>query len=157
MITSTRETRADKADVEVTFDSIASFSPSITDLRVVTSSYLSHYETVPNPAKASLKTQLEIQRISVDSARSSYNFAVSMFNISPTEYTLASMNGARTRFNLEVNYFNSIVDLYNATPATTSRPVYLPYSFREGNIRHGWRLAGTISIGDRSEKFVSEE
>ena len=60
MITSTRETRADKADVEVTFDSIASFSPSITDLRVVTSSYLSHYETVRNPAKASLKTQLEI-------------------------------------------------------------------------------------------------
>jgi S1-C subfamily serine protease len=145
------------SDIQVSIDSIRLFVPSMADLRPVSSTYLSHYEDVPNPAKAALKAQLNIQRISVDYALSSLNSAITAFNLNPTQWTLQSMNSARTRYNFEVDTYNLIVQQYNLTAATVPRPVYLPYLFREGTVHHGWRMSGSVKVRELEERFSVEE
>jgi S1-C subfamily serine protease len=144
------------SDVHVSIESIMMLVPSFADLHSVTSQYLSHFEEIPNPRKAHLKHQLDLQRISVDITKSSYNTAVSSFNIYPTEFGLTSVNIARTRYNQEVDQYNFLVNLYNATSATVTRPVHLSYTFQEGIVRHGWRLSGTVSVGAVKDTFVAE-
>lgn len=145
------------SDIQVSIDSVSLFVPSTADLKPVSSRYLSHYEDVPNPAKSVLKTQLELQRISVDYALSSLNSAITTFNINPTQWTLQSVNSARTRYNMEVDTYNLLVQQYNLTATTVPRPVFLPYLFREGTVRHGWRMSGSVKVGEREERFSVEE
>jgi len=148
---------AKDCDVDIALDSVMLFTPSLDDLKPVASTYLSHYEDVPNPAKAALKARLEMQRLSVDLALSNYNYAVSSFNINPTQWTLANVNSARTQYNIEVDTYNLIVQQYNLTSTTISRPVYLAYFFREGTVRHGWRLLGSVKVGASEERFSIDE
>jgi S1-C subfamily serine protease len=58
---------------------------------------------------------------------------------------------------MEVDTYNLIVQQYNLTSATISRPVYLSYLFREGTVRHGWRLVGSVKVGTAEERFSIEE
>jgi len=150
--------RYDKdSDIQVSIDSVSLFVPNMADLKPISSTYLSHYEDVPNPVKSALKVQLDLQRISVDYALSSLNSAITTFNISPSQWTLQSVNSARTRYNIEVDTYNLIVQQYNLTPATVPRAVYLPYLFREGTVRHGWRISGLVKVGEVEERFSVEE
>jgi S1-C subfamily serine protease len=144
-------------DIRVALDSITLLQPSVDDLRVVQSSYLSHYEDVSNPLKGVLKTQLAIQKIEVESAESALRFAISMYNISPTSYGLANVSSARTRYNLAVDQYNWLVTQYNATSSTLTRPVYFPYTFREGTVRNGWRTAGSVEVGGLKTNFSVRE
>ncbi|MBW1676627.1 MAG: trypsin-like peptidase domain-containing protein [Deltaproteobacteria bacterium] len=144
-------------DIQVSIDSVNLFVPSLADLRPVSSTYLSHYEDVPNPAKRALETQLDLQRISVDYALSNLNSAISTFNINPSEWTLQIVNNARIRYSMEVDTYNLILQQYSLTPATVPRPVYLPYFFREGTVRHGWRMLGSVKVAEVEEPFLVEE
>jgi S1-C subfamily serine protease len=144
-------------DLEISIDFVRLFVPSLNDLKTVSSSYLSHFEDIANPAKRSLKTQLDFQRSSIDFGLSSLNSAIGMFNINPTEWTLQSMNTARTRYNQEIDTYNLLVQQYNLTSATISRPVYLSYIFREGRVRHGWQLSGSVAAAGKTERFEVEE
>jgi hypothetical protein len=144
-------------DVDVSFDSIRLLVPSMADLSAQSSSYLSHFEDVPNPTKTALKLQLDIQRISVDSALNSLNYAITSFNINPAQWALQNVNYARTQYNMEVDRYNTTVQLYNATSSTISRPVYLPYTFRQGTVRHGWRMSGSVTVGKAEERFQVDE
>jgi S1-C subfamily serine protease len=145
------------ADIDISVLSIAMLVPSVADLSTVSSTYLSHFEDVPNPLKQVLKVQLASQRIAVNYAESSLQSAISSFNIYPTDFGLMTVNNARTRYSMEVDRYNLLVRQYNATPDTMSRPVYLPYSFREGTVRNGWRLTGKVSVGSQQESFSIEE
>lgn len=145
------------SDIHVSIDSVKLFVPSMSDLKAVSSAYLSHYEEVPNPVKIVLKGRLELQRISVDDALSRLNSAITMFNISPSQWTLQAVNSARTRYLIEIDTYNRIVQDYNLTPATLPRPVYVPYVFREGTVRHGWRMSGSVKVGEFEERFSVEE
>src|SRR5262249_40886199 len=78
-------------------------------------------------------------------------------NINPTQYSLNSVNWAYTAYSIAVNRYNSLVDLYNVTPALTSREVYLPYTFREGDVRFGWRASIRADIaGHETVECVKE-
>jgi len=58
---------------------------------------------------------------------------------------------------MEVDTYNDLVQQFNTTPATISRPVYLPYTFREGTVRHGWSLSGVVVAGSGQSRFTIEE
>jgi S1-C subfamily serine protease len=145
------------ADIEISIDSVKLFVPSMSDLTSQSSSYLSHFEDVPNPAKAALKAQLEYQSISANSALSTLNYAISSYNINPTSWAVQNVNNARTQYNFQVDQYNQTVQIYNATSSTVSRPVYLPYAFREGTVRHGWHMSGTVKVGNAQEYFSVNE
>jgi len=145
------------SEIQISVDSVKMFVPSVADLKPIRSTYLSHYEDVPNPTKAALKAQLDLQRISVDYALNSLNSAITSFNINPTQWTLQSVNSARTRYNMEVDTYNLVVQQYNLTSATIPRAVYLPYIFTEGTVRHGWQMSGSVRIGEVEERFSVEE
>jgi hypothetical protein len=125
------------------------FIPNSSDLIAKVSSYLSHYESVPNPRKEFLERQLSSQKISVSIAESSYESAVSSHNIYPTDWSLIGVNSARTRYVMAVDQYNNLVREYNATPDTVSQPVHVPYTYREGIVRAGLRTTGAIWVGDQ--------
>jgi S1-C subfamily serine protease len=121
--------------------------PRPSDLSAKTSSYLSHYQDVPNPWKSALESQLRGKKMSVDWAESSYDSAVSSHNIYPTDWSLMSVNSARTRYVMAVDDYNATVRQYNSTPDTISQPVHVPYTYREGVIRAGVVTSGKVSAG----------
>jgi S1-C subfamily serine protease len=127
------------------------------DLSTVRSSYLSHYEEVPNPLKSTLKNQLALQRIEVEMAESALASAIRVHYAYPTQYSLMNVNTARTRYSVAIDIYNALVQRYNATSSTFTQPVYLPYSFVEGTVRHGWRVAGVVEIGGKKQSFRLEE
>jgi hypothetical protein len=129
---------------------------SLRDLPLRTSNYLSHYEDVPNPEKSRLKLLLNVAEFDLDMKLSSYNSAVSSHNIYPTKWSLQNVNFAYNNYNMAVNYYNSLVSIYNLTPSTISKPVYLPYFFREGKIKQGWSLKGTVITGPHSKEISAE-
>lgn len=130
----------------------ASFvSPSFEDLEQRSSRYFSHFQDVPNPRKSALRSQLAVQEISVSTAESSYDWAVTSFNINPTQFGLNQINIARSGYNMAVDQYNILVGLFNATPATVTEEVYLPYSFQEGEVEFGWQLDVSIEVAGRRE------
>lgn len=147
---------AGAADVRIYFNSGQLVRTRWEDLTEVVSSYLSHYEDVPNPQKSFLKLQLDSQRFAVDLAESSYDSAVSSHNIYPTEYSLMNVNSCRTRYNIAVNTYNSLVEQYNLTPSTVSQPVFLPYTFRQGTVASGCTAKVTVKVGEE-EQTITEK
>lgn len=120
------------------------------DLSNKVSSYLSHHEDVPNPQKAFLESRLSSLKMSAELAESSYSREVSSHNIYPTEWSLIGVNSARTRYVIAVDQYNAAVREYNYTPDTISKPVFIPYTYREGMVRSGLVTTGEVRAGDRS-------
>lgn len=145
------------ADIDISLDSTRMFVPSPADLSAQNSTYLSHFEQVPNPAKARLRQQLNYQNIEVDSALSNLNYAISTFNIAPSDWALQNVNNARTQYSMAVDQYNNLVNIYNATSSTVSQPVYLPYVFRQGTVRHGWQITGSVHAGTKVKEFSVEQ
>lgn len=142
-------------DVTLFIQKAERFVPKISDLTVVSSRYFAHMQTVPNPQKSYLKGQLNAAESSYQYAVSSYNGAVTSFNIYPTQYSLSSVNYAENNLEAARTRYNSVVSLYNATPSTTEEPVYLPYSFFEGNMRCGYVAAGKVVVQGFEARFSS--
>jgi hypothetical protein len=138
--------RIDIAAAELVF-------PSLKDLQEVRSTYLSHYESVPNPVKSSLKIQLEGARVSADLAESFFNSAVSSHNLYPTQYSLINVNSSRTSYVMAIDRYNDLVQRYNAEPTTVRSAVYTPYSFKEGTVRFGWSCEASSLVGKDTVRF----
>jgi len=66
---------------------------------------------------------------------------------------LYSVNTAKNNYISALNSYNSLVRNYNSTPNLISRPVYMPYSFQEGTVYHGWRLGGNMEVMKKSNNF----
>ena len=132
------------ADVTLFIQKAERFVPKMADLSVVQSRYFAHMQSVPNPQKGYLKGQLNAAEMSYQFALSSYNSAVSSFNIYPSQYSLNTVNYAENNLESARTHYNSLVSLYNATPTTVEEPVYMPYSFFEGNMRCGYVAVGKV-------------
>ena len=130
------------------------YVPNSNELSTVTSTYFSHYEKVPNPHKDYLKSRLSSQKLSLSFAESSYDSAVSSHNIYPTQSSLWSVNSARNSYISALDSYNNLVRQYNSTPDLINRPVYMPYSFQEGTVYHGWRLRGSIETKNKNKRFT---
>ena len=146
---------ADDVALSVEIENAAIDIPDLSGLPLVNSQYLSHYEDVPNPWKDSLHFQLTMAKSDVDYAESSYESAVRSYNYDPTEWSLNSANSAYTRYKQAINNYNSLVDTYNLTPSTVEQPVYLPYSFRQGNVQFGCTMTVKVAIGGKAYSFSS--
>ena len=131
--------RLDEAQVSVVSQS---------DLTLRQSRYLSHYEDVPNPEKDRLSRALDLARLNMSLAESSYHSAVSSHNIYPTQWSLNAANQAYTRYSMAVDWYNLCVSSYNMTPSTISQPVFLPYAFQEGTVAQGWVIRGSADLGE---------
>lgn len=112
----------------------------------VASSYLSHYQDVPNPRKEHLRRDCDWAESDVSRAKWSYDSAVSSHNIYPTQWSLNSVNSAYNNYVRAVDDYNFKVGLFNSTPSTTSEPVFMPYSFRQGTVRFGWQVGVLASL-----------
>jgi hypothetical protein len=145
------EPRLETPDVLLTITKAEYANTTLADLKEIRSSYFSHFQTVPNPAKASLKMQLDLSEISVDSALSSYNSAVSSHNIYPTTWSMNTVNSRYNTYVSRLNSHNVLVATYNATSSTTTKEIYLPYSFHEGTVTFGWQMDVQISVGEQTE------
>lgn len=130
--------------------------PDVEALPRVTSSYHSHNEEVPNPQRQLLLSRLQMQERSVESAKSSLESALRIYSMSPSPYLLPTLNAAKNNYSYQVDVYNALVNQYNATPPTVVRPVYLPYSFVEGNIEQGWKLGLSYQIGSASGRSYHE-
>ena len=139
--------------VEINIDSGMLVFPDYSKLNTKSSTYLDHFDTVPNPVKDSLKWQISWEESSVNSAKWQYNSAVSSYNISPSDWALNSVNSAYNAYKYAVNSYNQLVDRYNMTPSTIQQPSYLAYSFREGNLSMGFSLAVSVSINGKKVSF----
>lgn len=128
------------ASKEITIDAVRVEIPSYDELRTVVSEYFSHTESVQNPYKAYLGGMLTSAKIDLDFAKSSYNSAVTSHNIYPTQYSLMNVNNAYNNYVFKLNTYNNYVDLYNAASSTIERPVYMPYSFKQGTVNYGWEV-----------------
>lgn len=143
------------ADVTLFIQKAERFVPKMADLSVVHSRYFAHMQSVPNPQKGYLKGQLNAAEMSYQFALSSYNSAVSSFNIYPSQYSLNTVNYAENNLESARTHYNSLVSLYNATPTTVEEPVYMPYSFFEGNMRCGYVAAGKVVVQGAETQFSS--
>ena len=143
------------ADVTLFIEKAERFVPKVADLTVVQSRYFAHMQSVPNPQKGYLKGQLNAAEMSYQFALSSYNSAVSSFNIYPSQYSLNTVNYAENNLESARTHYNSLVSLYNATPTTVEEPVYMPYSFFEGNMRCGYVAAGKVVVQGTEAQFAS--
>lgn len=143
--------------VKIYLTDVQAYFPSMYDLSTINSKYLSHYQDVPNPLKEQLASRLQWADSAVDTAKWNYDSAVSSHNIYPTQYSLNNVNNAYNRYSMAVDNYNSILNQYKMTPSTISEPVYLPYSYRAGNIKSGWSMAANITAGDASYTFHDED
>lgn len=134
--------------VEINITSGEIYIPDYSTLSSTTSSYLSHYQNVANPAKSILEFQLKQAEYNVQSAKSNYNRAVQSHNYNPTSWSLSSVNSAYSTYQMAVNNYNSLVTSYNLTPSTISQPVFLPYIYREGTLRIGFAIGLAVRIGN---------
>ena len=71
-----------------------------------------------------------------------------MHNRWPSFASLSRVNMAYSDYSQAVDEFNNYVGLYNATPAMIEEPVYLPYTFREGEVRFGWMADLSVAVGE---------
>jgi hypothetical protein len=126
-------------------------------LRDVRSKYFSHFEEVVNPRKQTLKNQVANAKWSMDSKWRSYEYAVSSHNINPTAYSLDYANDAYTSYSIAVDNYNSLINSYNATPATVTEPVYIAYTFQQGNVRFGWRASVRVQVNGGESRTISRE
>lgn len=149
------EPESEGTDVTLFIQKAERFVPKTSDLNVVNSRYFAHMQTVPNPQKSYLKGQLNAAEISYQYAVSNYNGAVSSFNIYPNQYSLNNVNYAENNLESSRTHYNSIVSLYNATPSTIEEPVYMPYSFFEGQMRCGYVAAGKVVTPRAEAQFAS--
>jgi S1-C subfamily serine protease len=147
----------DKSDIEIYLTDVTAFFPSADDLANVKSQYLSHYQDVPNPQKDILASRLNWAESEVNSAKWAYDSAVSSHNIHPTQMSLNNVNYAYNRYSMAVDAYNSLLRQYQRTPSTISEPVFLPYSFQQGTIRSGWKVAANITAKERKESFRAEQ
>lgn len=138
-----------KPNVVLKVDRGERFEAKVSDLVDQTSTYLSHYQNVPNPMKGYMESRLSSQKLSVSFAESNYNSAVNSHNIYPTEWSLISVNIAQTSYFRAVDDFNATVRAYNQTPDTISEAVNLPYTYRAGRIRSGFLMEGSVIVGGR--------
>ena len=92
--------------------------------------------------------QVNSKRFSLDLAESSYEYAVNSHNWNPTQYSLNSANYAKNNYINALNAYNSAVQKYNSTPSTVSEPVYLSYTFLEGNLNFGWKISLTGMVNE---------
>ena len=143
-------------DVSIEIDSAEIDVPELSKLPRVTSQYFSHYESVPNPAKEALKFQISLQEISVESAKRSYEYAVSSYNINPTDWGLNEVNSDYNNYKWAIDRYNTLVDSYNLTPSTVEQPVNLPYSFVQGDVSFGCRLSVKVKVGEQNYRFSSK-
>jgi S1-C subfamily serine protease len=130
----------EEAEVLIRVANAALTIPDFDALSAVSSRYFSHYETVANPRKSYLKSQLNAKDSWVAYCRSSYDSAVRSHNIYPTQWSLNTVNARYSDYQIAVNQYNGLVNQYNATSSTIQRAVYFPYSFHEGEIRYGWTI-----------------
>lgn len=112
--------------------------PNSDQLETVRSTYFSHYEKVPNPAKQRLRYRLDSEKNDLESAESEVESAIRSYNISPSDYGLGRVNRASRNYASALDTYNATVDVYNSTPSTTNEPVFIPYSFSQGQVRNGW-------------------
>jgi S1-C subfamily serine protease len=143
------------ADVTLFIEKAERFVPKVADLSVVQSRYFAHMQSVANPQKGYLKGQLNAAEMSYQFSLSSYNSAVSSFNIYPSQYSLNTVNYAENNLESARTHYNSLVSLYNATPTTIEQPVYMPYSYFEGNMRCGYIAAGKVVVRGTEAQFAS--
>jgi len=125
---------------EINIESIDFQYPSYDSLRTIISEYFSHTESIPNPHKTYLESMLTYAKTDLDFAENNYDNAVRAYNLYPTQYGLMNANNAYNNYVVKLNTYNEYVRQYNACPSTVERPVYMPYSFREGTIYYGWRI-----------------
>ena len=140
-------------DRRIVVTSVRHFQPDLQTLNEVRSSYHSHNEQIPNPLKALYRSQLSSAEYSVNMARMNYQSAVRTHNIRPTQYTLMAANNAYNRYQYAVNDYNRLVRQYNMTSSTITRPVYLPYSFSQGNISFGWEISVRVHDTERVSRL----
>ncbi len=143
-------------DVSIVIDSAELAVPELSKLPRVNSQFLSHYETVPNPAKESLRFQLSWEKSQVEMAESDYERAVSSYNWDPSDWNLNRVNSAYTRYKWAISSYNSLVDQFNMTPSTIEQPVFLPYSYSQGDVRFGCRISITCKVGTKEYHFTGE-
>lgn len=136
-------------DVNIMLEAIQLEIPSYDGLDTVTSQYLSHFESVPNPMKSYLENMISMAKLQLSIAESSYNMAVSTHNIYPTQFSLSNANNAYNTYVNQLNHHNNLVREYNATSSTVERPVYMPYVFKQGTVRYGWELRVRLKTRDR--------
>lgn len=127
------------------------------DEKTITSAYYSHHETVANPAKQSLASQLNAAEATVELREQAYDSAVKLHNIYRTIYSLANANSAYSSYMQSIDQYNLLVSQYNAAPSTIERAVYLPYTFEEGKVRFGWRVVASAAIEGLSSIDVRAE
>ena len=89
-------------------------------------------------------------------AESSYGRAVSSYNRDPSDWNLNMANSAYSRYQQAINNYNWLVDEYNMTSSTIQQPVFLPYTFSQGNIRFGCRISVTCKVGTQEYHFTGE-
>jgi S1-C subfamily serine protease len=130
--------------------------PSYENLNTITSQYYDHNENVPNPQKTYLESMLISSKNQLNWAQTSYNNAVSTHNMYPTDYSLMAVNNAYNNYIFYLNAYNNYVSMYNTTPSTISRPVFMPYSFKEGRVQYGWEVRIQYNIGERSGVVVGK-
>lgn len=121
--------------------------PDLDALPRVSSSYYSHTETVPNARKAYLRAEIQNQKMQVDAAENAVESALLAFGAYPTDYGLYAVNRARTEYARQVDLYNALVRQYNAMPDTVEEPVFLPYTFVEGNVEFGWDVTISYAFG----------
>ena len=119
-------------DVSIVIDSADMPVPDLGKLPRVSSQYLSHYETVPNPFKDSLRWQLDYAKSQVSYAESSYEQAVRSYNWDSSDWNLNRANSAYSDYKSAINNYNMLVDQFNMTPSTVQQPVFLFIPFRKG-------------------------
>ncbi|EDM25756.1 hypothetical protein LNTAR_15107 [Lentisphaera araneosa HTCC2155] len=151
-----KEVDSINADIHLVVKDYKEIIPDLSDLSPVPSSYYSHTETIPNPAKATLKFQLELSKISLDSAENSYSNAVNSYNYNPTNYNLQSVNLQKTFYSNALNSYNNLVGQYNRTSSHIKRPVYLPYNFNQGTIKNGWSINLLTKVKEETFSFKKE-
>jgi S1-C subfamily serine protease len=143
------EGRSMEADVWINIRRADLISTPLGDLRIVSSTAFSHYQTIRNPRKDNLESQVNYQEISVSSAKSHYESKVRSHNSYPTQYSLNAINYAYSSYASAVNTFNTYVAAYNSCPSTIQESVYLPYTYREGTVKYGWALAVDLYVAGK--------
>lgn len=150
------EPRVESPDVLLVIDSARCVATELSALNLVSSSYFSHHQQVPNPSLVGLELSLSFAKSAMNSAKSSYDYAVTSHNYNPTTWSLQSANNAYNNYVMRLNAYNNVVAQYNATPATISQKTYLPYSFREGTVRFGWKMTVQLQVGTETQTIPAE-
>lgn len=150
------EPRGESPEVLLVINSAECVATGLSALNLISSSYFSHYQQVPNPSLAGLEISLSFAKSAMNSAESSYNYAVTTHNYNPTNWSLQNANNAYNNYVMRLNAYNNVVAQYNATPATVSQEIYLPYSYREGTVQYGWKVAIQLQVGSETQRVPAE-